>query len=352
MSSDTIQIDGSEGEGGGQILRSSLSLSLLTGKAVRVANIRAGRKKPGLLRQHLTAVKAAAAIGKAQVEGAEIHSQELYFEPTGIFGGEYTFSVGTAGSATLVCQSVLLPLLKADVESRVIFEGGTHNPHSPPFEFFAKTYLPLLERMGASVEAKLIRPGFYPAGGGSFEVRIAPCADLQPLELLSPRGESAVSARAVVSNLPIQIAKRELTYVREQLGLGRELTQAIEVDTATGPGNVVSIEVKSATVCEQCTAFGEKGVSAEQVAADCVAQAKRYLATEVPVGEHLADQLLLPCAVAGAGAYLTLRPSAHTRSNAVVIEKFLDVSVDCIELAEDRFEIEISRRTNAFAEEV
>ena len=171
-----LTINGSQGEGGGQILRTALAMSLVTGKPFRIVRIRAGRKKPGLLRQHLTAVQAAAQIGQATVEGAAIGSQELTFTPGEIRPGEYRFAVGTAGSATLVLQAVLPALLTAPGLSVLTLEGGTHNPFAPPFDFLHRSYLPLVNRMGPTVEARLERPGFYPAGGGKFVVTVEPAA--------------------------------------------------------------------------------------------------------------------------------------------------------------------------------
>ena len=165
-----LLIDGSQGEGGGQILRTALGLSLVTGTAFRIEKIRAGRAKPGLLRQHLTAVNAATVIGDALVDGAELGSPALVFRPRSVRPGAYRFAVGTAGSASLVLQTVLPPLLTAGASSILTLEGGTHNPWAPPFDFLARAFLPLLERMGAPVRAAIQRYGFYPAGGGQFTV--------------------------------------------------------------------------------------------------------------------------------------------------------------------------------------
>jgi RNA 3'-terminal phosphate cyclase (ATP) len=203
-----ITIDGSTGEGGGQVLRTSLGLSLVTGRPFRIENIRAGRQKPGLMRQHLTAVRAAAQISNATLSGDEIGSRELHFEPGAVKHGSYEFAVGTAGSATLVLQTVLPGLIVAQGPSQLTLKGGTHNPWSPPFDFLAKVFLPLLARMGANVTVKLVRPGFYPAGGGEFTVDIQPATDgrLRPLELME-RGEIiGRHARAIVARLPDQIA--------------------------------------------------------------------------------------------------------------------------------------------------
>ncbi|MGH7202433.1 MAG: RNA 3'-terminal phosphate cyclase, partial [Planctomycetaceae bacterium] len=172
-----IDIDGSHGEGGGQIIRSSLALAALTGQTVRFRNVRAKRSRPGLQRQHLTAVRAAAEISAAELDGAELHSREFTFTPHAIEPGEHRFSIGTAGSTTLVVQTVLPMLLTAAGPSSLMLEGGTHNPHAPPFDFLARSFLPLINRMGPRVEAALDRPGFYPAGGGRFEVRIEPVSE-------------------------------------------------------------------------------------------------------------------------------------------------------------------------------
>ena len=205
-----IALDGSQGEGGGQILRSALALSLVTGTPFRIDNIRAGRPRPGLMRQHLTAVEAAAAVGAAETSGAGVGSRSLTFAPTTVNPGDYTFSVGTAGSATLVLQTVLPCLLTAPRPSTLVLEGGTHNPSSPPFDFLAKAFLPLVGRMGARVEATLERPGFYPAGGGRFRVTVAPTKALAPLELEQRGALRAQRVRAVVANLPRAIGEREL----------------------------------------------------------------------------------------------------------------------------------------------
>ncbi len=324
--SDCITIDGAQGEGGGQILRTALGLSLVTGRAVRFERIRARRSKPGLLRQHLTAVQAAAAIGSARIAGAELGSQSLLFEPGAIHGGEYHLAVGTAGSTTLVLQTVLPALALAPEPSVLTLDGGTHNPFAPPFDFLAKSFLPLLARMGPQVEVHLERHGFFPAGGGRLSIRVTPCAALQPIAI-EERGEVQVSARALVACLSETIAKRELSIVRERLGLERAQCRVETIDCPVGPGNVVMVTFSGAQVTEVVTGFGEKGVSAEQVANRCAEEALRYRDANVPIGEHLADQLLVPMALAGGGRFRTLSPSSHALTNADVIRRFLNVDV-------------------------
>ena len=337
-----LTIDGSQGEGGGQILRTSLAMSLVTSVPVRIINIRAGRKKPGLMRQHLTAVRAAAQFGHAAVEGADIGSQTLTFTPREVSPGEYHFAVGTAGSATLVLQTVLPALLTASGTSVLTLEGGTHNMGAPPFDFLQKTFLPLINRMGPKIDASLARHGFYPAGGGKFVVAITPAERLSGLELLE-RGEVIrQSARALVSKLPEHIGQRELDTIKQQLGWPDERLAVEEISSSRGPGNVVMVEIESTHVTEVFTAFGRRGVRAEDVARHAAEAAARYLAADVPVGEHLADQLLIPLALAGGSAFKTLAPTSHTRTNIEVLKRFLDVEIVMREYAADSWLIELT----------
>lgn len=319
-----LTIDGSFGEGGGQILRTSLALSLLTGEPVRIQNIRAGRKRPGLGRQHLTAVRAAAAVGEARVEGDRIESRRLSFVPRSARGGEFRFATDGAGSTTLVLQTVLLPLLLADEPSRIVLEGGTHNPFAPPFEFLERAFLPLLRRMGARVEIVLERPGFYPAGGGRLAAEIRP-SSLEPLELVD-RGElRRLSARALVSALPRHVAERELATAGGILGIPESERDLVEVEDPVGPGNALLLTAESEGVTEVFAGSGRRGVPAERVAREAAHAVEAYLEAGVPVGVHLADQLLLPLAAAGGGRFRTVAPSEHTRTNLHVLGRFLDL---------------------------
>jgi RNA 3'-terminal phosphate cyclase (ATP) len=336
-----LTIDGASGEGGGQVLRTSLALSLVTGTPFRMTNIRAGRSRPGLLRQHLTGVRAAEAVGGAEVSGAELGSQELTFRPGRLRAGDYHFAVGTAGSATLVLQTVLPALLFASRPSTLLLEGGTHNPAAPPYDYLERVYLPLLDRMGPKVESALERPGFFPAGGGKFRVTVQP-ATLKPLELLA-RGEVVRrSIRAVVAQLPFDIAKREAETARSLLGWAPEEARGETWKDSLGPGNVCAIEVESEHVTERFTSFGEKRVSAEAVAAQCAEEARRYLEAGVPVGEHLADQLLLLCALARGGAFRTLPLDSHSETQLETFRHFLDVKVRVMEVAPGAHEVQVS----------
>jgi RNA 3'-terminal phosphate cyclase (ATP) len=330
-----IRIDGSFGEGGGQILRTSLSLSLATRKAFRIENIRAGRERPGLLRQHLTAVLAAAEVGGAEVNGATLGSAALTFSPDRIRPGDYRFSVGTAGSGTLVFQTVLPALMLASEPSRIVIEGGTHNSAAPPFDFLARTFLPLLERMGPKVQLQFERYGFYPAGGGRF------CAEVHPAKVLNgiqiaERGE-IVSRRAigVVANLPRHIAQREVETVGKMLNWGPEAFSVEESRNSAGPGNIVMIEIGSSDVTEIFSAFGQVALAAEKVASIAARDAREYLVSRAAAGEHLTDQLLLPLALAGAGSFTAQKINMHARTNMAVIASFLPVRFETRE--EDGF---------------
>ncbi len=340
-----IVIDGSQGEGGGQILRSSLALSLVTGRPFRIEKIRAGRKKPGLMRQHLTAVEAAATVGGAERGGADIGSQLLVCTPKKVQAGKYRFAVGTAGSCTLVLQTILPALLTADGPSEVVLEGGTHNPNAPPYDFLARAFLPLIERMGPKIYANLERPGFYPAGGGKFTVTIKPSTRLQRLDLPERGKILNRSARAVLARLPRHIAERELKVVREKLGWNEACCHIEDADSSPGPGNILFLEIESEHCTEVFTGFGERGVSAEKVAEDTVRQAEVYLRADVPVGPYLADQLLLPMALAGGGSFRTLAPTRHLTTNMEVIRLFLPVDVNMRQLAANDWEIIVEKRT-------
>lgn len=336
-------LDGSQGEGGGQILRSALALSLVTGQPFRLRNIRARRPRPGLMRQHLTALQAAQEVGAAQVEGAEIGASEIRFAPGPVRAGTYTFTVGTAGSTTLVLQTVLPALVLASGPSFLTLEGGTHNPLSPPFEFLERAFLPLLNRLGPRVEARLERHGFYPAGGGRVRVSVQPTARLGRLELRERGALTATRATAVVSALPVAIAERELAVLAEQLALPAEACGVEEIRQAHGPGNVVSTEVVSEQLTERFTAFGQKGVPAEAIAAQVAEETRAYLDSGVPVGAHLADQLLVPLALGGGGVFRTLEPTGHTRSQIDVIRAFLDVAIAAEPVGGGAWEIRVGR---------
>jgi len=313
-----LDIDGSQGEGGGQILRSSLTLAGVTGQPVRIQRIRAGRAKPGLLAQHLAAVRAARDVAGAHVRGDEQGSQSLEFVPGAIRPGAFEFAVRTAGSSTLVCQTVLGMLLSVPGKSSLAFSGGTHNPMAPPYDFLDLVYFPVLRQMGARLSSHIDKLGFYPAGGGSFRVELEIGSWLSGIEILGRQPDLAPSAWAWSAHLPEHVAERELSLVRDALSLGDTRVEARR-GQGPGSGNVLCIQVGPH---ELVTAFGERGRRAEQVAGDAIGQACRYLAGGYPVGEHLADQLIVPFALFG-GAFRTGTLSQHTRTNIEVVRAFL-----------------------------
>ncbi len=336
-----ITIDGSYGEGGGQILRTSLALSLITGKPFTIKNIRAGRKKPGLMRQHLTALNAAAEIGNAAISGNKTGSTSFSFEPETLKSGKYHHAIGSAGSCTLVLQTILPALMIADGPSEIILEGGTHNPFAPPYDFLEKAFLPVLSKMGAQIKTNLDTAGFYPAGGGRFSVSVTPAAKLTIIDLTDRGNTISTRANAVVSNLPVNIAERELRVVQKNLNWEEEDLKTIIITDSPGPGNILTLVVESDHITEVFTGFGERGVSSERVAKRTIKPVREYLGSGAAVGRYLADQLLVPMAIAGGGSFRTLSPSKHTTTNIEIIREFLDVTISINEINQNLFDIVI-----------
>jgi RNA 3'-terminal phosphate cyclase (ATP) len=336
---DMIEIDGSQG--GGQLLRTALTLSMVTGEPFTMTGIRAKRSRPGLMRQHLTAVDASRQVSRAQVHGADPGSQTLTFIPRGIYAGNFHFPIGTAGSTTLVLQTILLALSRAGGTSTVRLEGGTHNPLAPPADFLIEAFAPVLAKMGLQAVLQLERHGFYPAGGGAIHAHIQPINVLQQLHLHERGALKSINATALVSGISSSVAERELKVVARRLSLPDESLQLRQIKPPLGPGNALSIRVESEHITEVFTTFGERGISAERVAEQACDEAQRYLKSGVAVSEHLADQLLLPMALAGAGSFTTTTPTSHSRTNAALIEKFLAVDIDFVELRPDAWRVDI-----------
>ena len=333
-----MEIDGSVGEGGGQILRTSLALSMCTGQPFTLARIRARRAKPGLIRQHLTCVQAAAAVSGAAVQGAALGSGTLVFEPGAVKSGDYAFSVGTAGSCTLVLQTVWPALMLADAPSRLKLAGGTHNPMAPPFHFLERCYAPLLRRLGAGSELALRRLGFYPAGGGEIDVTIHPAADtLRPFDLIERGDRVEAFAECLAPALPGAVALRELDALARALAWTPEQLRVPVVRQNEGPGNALMATLSHANVSELFTQFGEKGVSSEQVAQALAREVRDYESSTAALGPHLADQWALPLALAvwrrgGEAAYTCTELTDHATTNFAMIERFLPVRFETAEV--------------------
>lgn len=323
-----IEIDGTFGEGGGQILRTSLALSALTGKPFRISRIRGRRKKPGLRRQHLTGVRAAQTITRADVRGDELNSTELRFVPGPVVGGEYVFDVQTAGSAMLVLQTILPPLFRAGETSTVTVRGGTHNPMSPPFDFIAEAFLPAIGRMGFRAEMSLVRHGFYPAGGGEVVTRIEPAGPLRPAEFMAAAEPISLAARVVLSRLPDRVWDAERRAL-ESAGFDFAAIERRTVTDSHGPGNCVMIAVERGEGGDRThailTAFGERGRPSASVVKEVAGYARELLESAAATDRFLADQLLIYFAMAGGGSLTAPVLTLHAETNMAVIEEFLPV---------------------------
>lgn len=322
-----IEIDGSLGEGGGQVLRTSVGLALATGQAVRISRIRAGRAKPGLMRQHRTAVLAAAEIGGGSVEGAELGSQELVFRPGTPRAGRHRFAIGSAGSTALVLQTVLPALVVAGGESELELEGGTHNPLAPPFEFLERCFVPALRAVGIELDLQLERHGFVAAGGGLLRARLRVPGELRRVEWLQRGAFVRRRATILLSQLSTAIAESEWRRVKSRLNWDDADLELREVESA-GPGNALLLAVEHEHASELASSFGERSVRSITVADRAVDALRDYLESDAPVGEHLADQLLIPLALAGGGTFRTLPLSQHSRTQIDVVRRFLPVDFD------------------------
>lgn len=345
-----LVIDGSQGEGGGQVQRTALTLSVLTKTPIELVNIRANRNRPGLLRQHLTSVKAAQAISQAGTQGVELGADRIRFSPGGVKTGDYHFVIGTAGSTVLVAQTILPVLALAKGSSTITFEGGTHNGMSPSLCFFKESYLAVLNAMGVKTEVETTSLGFYPAGGGKWALTIEPADTLKAISLLTPGKEfeqmqNRCSLKALMSDLPDTIGQKEVTAARKALNWNGVIGEVERYDT-NGPGNSFQAKIKGDVFTSVFEQVGEVGVSSERVAKRCAGRVKKFLKVGAAVEERLADQLLVPMALAGEGEFTTTELSMHTKTNIDVIKQFLDISIHVHEEAEGRWRIRVSKKRN------
>jgi len=324
---ETVFIDGSTGEGGGQILRTSLALACITGKSLHIDNIRAARRNPGLAKQHLSCVRAVCQICGGQCRGAALKSSVLDFQPGPVQSGDFHFDIGSAGSASLVIQTVLPALFLADKPSTVTVTGGTHNPMAPPFDFLNETFLPAIAAAGFRGNCKLIKHGFYPAGGGkiTFDVQPWQKSTDRIIDLYKPAEEPQIHARIYTAKLPLHIAQRQRKLLL-QSGLNIRNVERIEVTDSDGPGNCVMLRLFSGERTTVFTAFGMRGKRSEEVISEVVGLAENFLASGAVVNRFLADQLLIYMAMAKAGSYTTNELSSHLQTNIEVIKKFLPVN--------------------------
>ena len=335
MANKMIQIDGSQG--GGQMLRTALTLAMITGKPFRMTHIRGQRRKPGLMRQHLTCVKAACEISGGIADGAEIGSTELVFRADRIQPGDYEFAIGTAGSTGLLLQTLLPALWHAEAPSTLRLSGGTHNPLAPPFDFLERCYLPAMKRMGAEAELRLIEAGFAPAGGGVVDCTIDPCKGFKPIEL-AERGENdLLQIRIPFRNLSAEIAQRILKAVLKKLPC--EDARIHQLPGGVGQGVAAFVDCGFGNTHEVFCEFGERGVTAEKVGKRLGGRVKGFLASKAAVGPCLADQLLLPMALAGSGCFTTVSPDNHVPSNIATINQFVDTPFKLEELTDGLWQV-------------
>ena len=315
------------------MLRTSLSLSAITGKELIIEHIRGKRKKPGLRRQHLVSVKAAAAVCKARVTGDELNSERLIFKPGIIHPGNYYFSIGTAGSCCLVLQTILPILFYGYSSSTVIVEGGTHNPMAPTVDFIVNSFLPTIARFGFHASVELLSYGFYPAGGGKIKAKIRPYQNAaRKVEIIS-RGELIEKkGNILLSRLPEHIAEREKKTLLETGWLRDNEIEIIHVKNSPGPGNVVTVTLRYEDISCVFQSIGKRGKKAEKVAIEAYRAAISHHESKMPVENHLTDQLLIYLGLVSEGVILTSELSLHSRTNVEVIEKFLPVKFKVTEM--------------------
>jgi RNA 3'-phosphate cyclase len=324
-----IEIDGAMGEGGGQILRTSLALSLLTGQAFHLRRIRANRDRPGLRPQHLMCVRAAAQIGDAKLRGAAEGSCELWFGPHTLTPGHYRFAIPTAGALSLVLHTVYLPLaLRSSEACDLVLEGGTHVNASPCFHFLETTWRRYLEGIGIRIGLALERPGFYPRGGGRVRSRIEPAAQPRSLLIRDVRPVDRITIQSAVAGLPVSIAARQERQANERLAAaGVPLESRVE-EWPGGPGTMLALTLHGPPVPTMFFALGARGKRAERVADEAVDEALAYLESPGGVDPHSADQLLLPLSLApGHSCFPVSAVTKHLLTNADVIGRFIDRSI-------------------------
>jgi RNA 3'-terminal phosphate cyclase (ATP) len=322
-----IELDGSHGEGGGQILRTSLALALITGRPFHLSNVRARRPKPGLQPQHLMSVRAAAEIGSATVKGASLSSSDLVFEPGEVAPGKYTFAIGTAGATGLVLQTVYLPLaLRGGEPSELIFQGGTHVSSSPCYHFLETTWRHYMASIGLNITMRMRRPGFYPKGGGQVEATIQAGARLVGFQPGDREPVRRVTGFSAAAGLDMSIARRQARRAHQRFSAAGLAVDLREESWEGGPGTVLAVVLETGGVPVLFFGVGARGKPAESVADEAVDQALAYLERgPAVVDEHSADQILLPLALAdGPSDFGVTHVSSHLRTNVDVIRRFVD----------------------------
>jgi len=325
-----IQIDGSFGEGGGQIVRTSLTLSLITGKPFEIYNIRARRKRPGLQPQHLKCVEAATLISDSKVKGNQKGSIHLIFNPGQVLPGDYRIDIGTAGSISLVLHTVYLPLALAEGESHLTITGGTHVLWSPTFHFLSLHWLNFLEQIGFNIKLKMDRAGFYPKGDGKVRIEILPVSDLKPLLILN-RGElEKIIGISAVANLDFSIAERQRNQSLKRLErMGYDPQISIEKMPSRYKNTMMLLKAIFENGIGCFTALGAIGKRAEKVADESVDELLEYLNSTGAIDKYLTDQLILPLSlIEEESIFSTSKITNHLMTNVEVIKKFLNIQTE------------------------
>ncbi len=334
MASELVEIDGAFGEGGGQIVRSAVALSCLTGRPIRVYNVRARRKNPGLGNQHVTAIRAARQICGARLEGVKVGSSTFEFWPGQVQPGNYSFDIGTAGSTTLVFQTIVWPLLSVEGDSVVTLVGGTHNPLAPCFDYLELVWAPFVRACGANVELSILRYGFYPVGGGRIRARIHGLGGLhrlRPLVVEARDEKGVIRLWSRVARLPESIAARQRNRAVKQLErAGYEVSEAEEgVVEAMCPGTYVFLHYEDSFTRAGFQALGERGKRAERVADEAVAAFLAYVESDAALDPHMADQIVFPLAFArGSSSYTTSEVTQHLLTHVHLLRLFLDRAIE------------------------
>lgn len=324
-----LTIDGSHGEGGGQLSRYAMALAAITGKPLHLTNIRAKRPKPGLMAQHLTALKAVAAVSGGVLEGAELGATEIRFRPGTIAGGEFHFEVGTAGSISLVLQALLPVALRAHDPVRLTITGGTEVKMAPPVDYLRLVFLPWLERMGATVRIESVRHGYYPRGGGAVTLTLKPCRHLKPLAVEKPGALRAIRGIAHVAHLPLHIPERMAAAARAQLPEFEPVrieARVLDDAEAFGTGGAMVLVAETEHSLLGAATVAERGVPAEQLGQDAGRALRAELESGAAVDLHASDQLLIYAAQAqGVSRFSVREVSLHAQAVMWLIEQFLPV---------------------------
>lgn len=330
-----VEIDGSYGEGGGQVLRTALSLACITGRSFRIRNIRKGRQKPGLMPQHLVSAHAAQRIAAAGVEGDGKGSLELSFTPGRVGPGDFSFDIGTAGAISLVLQTIIPPLLLAGKRSSITLRGGTHVPFSPCFNYLSEVFAPMLERLGGRIRLAIDSHGFYPRGGGEVRCLVEPAQGFKGLRLTERGKITGIYGCSAVARLPLDIAVRQREAAWETLRqeTGESFRPRIELLEARspGPGTFLFLAADYENVRTGFTALGARGKPAETVGREAALELIAHHATGAPIDPHLADQIVIYLALAdGESVFVTSRITQHLLTNLWVASKFLPFVHDLV----------------------